>query len=157
MTLGTSILVVDDDSDIRKVLAWVLSRQGYLVETVENGKQALKVCEKLPFDVALIDIELPDMKGTELLAKLKALQPEIIRIIVTGFPSVENAMKTVNEGAEGYVLKPFNAEELLAMIRKHLEEKANEHLRLLTEKTQIEQEQSRFNKQFKKSGSIFST
>jgi DNA-binding NtrC family response regulator len=157
VTLGTSILVVDDDSDIRKVLAWVLSRQGYLVETVENGKQALKVCEKLPFDVALIDIELPDMKGTELLAKLKALQPEIIRIIVTGFPSVENAMKTVNEGAEGYVLKPFNAEELLAMIRKHLEEKANEHLRLLTEKTQIEQEQSRFNKQFKKSGSIFST
>ena len=157
MTLGTSILVVDDDSDIRKVLAWVLGRQGYLVETVENGKQALKVCEKLPFDVALIDVELPDMKGTELLARLKALQPGIIRIIVTGFPSVENAMKAVNEGAEGYVLKPFNAEELLAMIRKHLDEKANEHLRFLTEKTQIEQDQSRFNKQFKKSGSIFST
>ena len=155
MSLGTSILVIDDDPNIRKVLQWILEKEGYMVETVENGKQALKVSEKVPFDVALIDINLPDIKGIELLSKLKTLRPDMIRIIVTGFPSLDNAVKSVNAGAEAYVLKPFNAEELLKLIRKHLDERTALHVRLMSEKDRVETERASFNKQFKKSGSIF--
>jgi two-component system response regulator PilR (NtrC family) len=132
-TLLTSILVVDDDAGVRTMLSTVLGDEGYIVEAVENGKQAVKTCEKSSFDVALIDIELPDMKGTELLNKLKRIQPKMIRIIITGHPSLENAMKAVNERADGYVLKPFEVTELLQKIRRLLEEKTNEYLRISTE------------------------
>ena len=132
-TLLTSILVVDDDAGVRTLLSTVLGDEGYLVEAVENGKQAVKTCEKSSFDVALIDIELPDMKGTELLNKLKRIRPKMIRIIITGHPSLESAMKAVNERADGYVLKPFEVTELLQKIRRLLEEKTNEYLRISTE------------------------
>jgi len=68
MIMLTSILIVDDDAGVRTMLSSVLNDEGYSVEAVENGKKAIKACEKSPFDVALIDIELPDMKGTELLS-----------------------------------------------------------------------------------------
>lgn len=132
-TLLTSILIVDDDPGVRTMLSTVLSDEGYLVEAVENGNQAVKTCEKSSFEVALIDIELPDMKGTELLNKLKRIRPKMIRIIITGHPSLESAMKAVNERADGYVLKPFEVTELLEKIRRLLEEKTNEYLRLSTE------------------------
>jgi DNA-binding NtrC family response regulator len=151
--LNESVLVVDDDDGVRKVLSSILSEKGYLVVAVENGKQALRASEKEYFDVALIDVELPDINGTELLRKLKEKQPNIIKIIVTGFPSLENAIKAVNEGADGFVLKPFDSEKLLETIRKHLDEKAAENLRVRME---IE-ESSKFQEQFKKpKGSMFS-
>ena len=115
------------------MLSSVLNDEGYVVGAVENGKQAIKICEKSFFDVALIDIELPDMKGTELLNRLKKMQPKMIRIIITGHPSLESAMKAVNERADGYVLKPFEVKELLQTIRRLLNEKTNEYLRIFTE------------------------
>jgi DNA-binding NtrC family response regulator len=106
---------------------------------VENGNEALKACEESFFDVALIDIELPDMKGTELLNRLKKLQPKMIRIIITGHPSIENAMKALNERADGYVLKPFEVTELLKMIAKLLTERTNEYIRISTEITRAKE------------------
>jgi DNA-binding NtrC family response regulator len=126
--LNESILVVDDDAEVRKSLASILSQEGYSVETVENGKQATRISEKSLFDVALIDIKLSDMEGTELLRRLKENQPHMVRIVITGFPTLENAMETVNEGADGYVLKPFDVEKLLEMIRKHLKRETAEHV-----------------------------
>jgi DNA-binding NtrC family response regulator len=131
----TSILIVDDDMGVRSMLRSVLENEGYLVEDIENGKGAVKACEKSPFDVALIDVELPDMKGTELLNKLKKIRPKMIRIIITGHPTLENAMKAVNERADSYVLKPFKVEVLLETIRKLLAERAEEYLNVLTEAT----------------------
>ncbi|MGA3192370.1 MAG: response regulator [Candidatus Bathyarchaeia archaeon] len=125
--------MVDDDAGVRTMLSTVLNDEGYLTEAVENGKKAVKACEESSFDVALIDIELPDMKGTELLNKLKKIQPKMIRIIITGHPSLESAMKAVNERADGYVLKPFEVTELLQKIRRLLEEKTNEYLRISDE------------------------
>jgi DNA-binding NtrC family response regulator len=75
------------------------------------------------------------MKGTELLNRLKKLQPKMIRIIITGHPSIESAMKAVNERADGYVLKPFEVTELLEMIARLLTERTNEYLRISTEIT----------------------
>jgi DNA-binding NtrC family response regulator len=115
--LLTSILIVDDDAAIGKMLTSVLSDEGYVVEAVQNAKQAINACEKSPFDLALIDLVLPDTKGTELLNILKKIQPEMVRIIITGHPSLESAMKTFNQGADGYILKPFEVTELLEKIR----------------------------------------
>lgn len=81
-----SILIVDDDTGVRNMLSSVQNGEGYLVEAVENGKKAIKACEESLFDVALIDIELPDMKGTELLNRLKKMQPKMIRKSSRGIP-----------------------------------------------------------------------
>jgi DNA-binding NtrC family response regulator len=156
--LNESILIVDDDIGVRKTLSSILLEEGYSVEAVENGKQAIRASEKAYFDVALVDVELPDMKGTELLLGLKQRQPEMIKIIITGFPSIENAMKAVNEGADGYVLKPFDVPKLLEMIRKHLDAKAAEHFRIWTEKSEMKQRGTKFSEQFKRpKGSLFSS
>ncbi len=128
-----SILVVDDDSAVRNMLRTVLSDAKYVVEAVENGKKAIKACEDAFFDVALIDIKLPDMKGTELLNTMKKLQPNMIRIIITGYPSMGSAVKAVNERADGYVVKPFDVPKLLEKIKRLLNEKANDYLRFSAE------------------------
>jgi DNA-binding NtrC family response regulator len=126
-------LIVDDDHEVRSMLTSILEDEGYLVETAENGKKAILLCEKAPFDVALIDIELPDIKGTDLLAILKEKQPKIVKIIITGHPSIENAAKSVNEKADGYITKPFNVQELMGMIKKLIEEKSNAYLKMFAE------------------------
>lgn len=128
-----SALVVDDDPDVRSMLSSILEDEGYSVETVDNGKQAIRTCERLPFDVALIDINLPDVKGTELLRKLKELQPKMVKIIITGHPSIENAVKALNEKSDGFISKPFDPQELLAMIKKLIVEKQNDYLQMLKE------------------------
>jgi len=152
--VNESIFIVDDDAAVRKTLSSILCQEGYVVETVENGKQALKAVEKERFDVALIDIQLPDMKGVDLLTKIKQKQPRMVRIIITGFPSMDNAIKAENEGADGYILKPFDPETLLETIRKNLDEKNAEKIRMW-----IEMEKgNRFSEQFEKpKGSIFTS
>jgi DNA-binding NtrC family response regulator len=131
--MSSSVLVVDDDAQIRSLLTSILEEEGYSVETAETAKDAIKTCNKLPFDVALIDIELPDMKGTELLRIIKKIQPKIIKIVITGHPSIENAVKAVNQKADGYVLKPLNPVELLETIRKLLADKSSEYFVMLKE------------------------
>lgn len=126
-------LIVDDDKEIRDSLQIILENEGYSVETAENGKKAVAMCEKIPFDVALVDIELPDIKGTELLSIFKEIQPKMVKIIITGHPTIENAAKSVNEKADGYILKPFNAEQLLETIKRLIEEKKNEYFHMFAE------------------------
>jgi DNA-binding NtrC family response regulator len=131
--LLNSVIVIDDDSQMRKMLSEVLSDEGYSVETVENGKDAVKLCGKMPFDVALVDIELPDIKGTELLIRLKLIQPKMVNIIITGHPSIENAMEAVNEKADGYILKPFEIAKLLETMKKLVEERTNAYFEMFKE------------------------
>ena len=126
--MNENILVVDDDAKVRETLPLILLKEGYLVETVKDGKQAIRACEKARFDIALIDTELPDMDGTELLHRLEEKQPHMVKIIITSFPTLKNAMNTVNEGANGYILKPLDKEKLLEMLKKHLDKKTAEHI-----------------------------
>jgi DNA-binding NtrC family response regulator len=115
-----SILVVDDDAAIRRTLSKILEKKGYLVETVESGGKAIEASNEKFFNAVLIDIRLLDMEGTDLLEKLKETVPKMVKIIVTGYPSLQNAIEAVNKGADGYVLKPFDVGKLLALIEKHL-------------------------------------
>jgi DNA-binding NtrC family response regulator len=128
-----SVLIVDDDSDVRRMLSSVLEDDGYSVEAVDNGRDAIKTCGRLPFDVALVDINLPDVKGTALLHELKRIQPRMVNVIITGDPSVENAVKALYEKADGFITKPFDPQELLDTVRRLIVEKRDEYLRLLTE------------------------
>jgi DNA-binding NtrC family response regulator len=153
--LNENILVVDDDTELRKVLSSILFEEGYSVETVENGKQAIRVSEKTRFDLALIDIKLPDMEGTELLHRLKERQPHIVMIIITGFPTLENAIETVNEGADGYLLKPFDVPKLLETIRKHLNKEAADHISNWMEFDKDSTRNSRFDQDNTKQKSLY--
>lgn len=115
------ILVVDDDAGIRETLNEILTQEGYKPKTAQTGKEAVEACQKESFDIALIDINLPDMDGTDLLDSLKKFDPTLIRIVITGYPSLENAVKSLNSGADGYIVKPFTPVKLIELVKEHLE------------------------------------
>ena len=115
------VLVVDDNEEIRDGISSILSDEGYVVTTAGTGKEALESCRKGFFTIGLIDINLPDVSGTVILQTLKKLCPAMIKIIITGFPSLDNAVQSVNLGAEGYIIKPFKPEKLLEQIKEQLE------------------------------------
>jgi len=119
-----SILVVDDDRDILETLSDLLKVKGYSVDTAETGREALEKSETRMFNLALLDIKLPDMEGTELLGKLHEKSPRIMKIMVTGYPSVRNAIASLNMGADAYVLKPVNPKDLLKVVEQKLAEQS---------------------------------
>jgi DNA-binding NtrC family response regulator len=138
------VLIVDDDPKMRELLTSILENASYIVETASDGKEAIVTCKKFPVDVALIDVELPDMKGTKLLSALKELQPKMVKIIITGYPSIENAVTAVNEKADGYIVKPFDPADLLEKIKKLIADKKNEYLTMLKEVEQAKQSTPQF-------------
>ena len=119
-TKQARVLIVDDDETIRKSITTVLEEKGYLAETAENGRAAIGKSEKAVYNLALIDIRLPDMDGVQLLTSLKETSPKMVKIIITGYPSLQNAVEALNKGADGYIVKPIKMGELLAMIKEHL-------------------------------------
>jgi DNA-binding NtrC family response regulator len=120
------ILIIDDDENIRKVLQTILEDEGYHAETADTAKNGIEKCETSFFNLALIDVRLPDMEGIELLTKLPETKPKTRKIIVTGYPTLQNAVSAVNNGADGYVLKPFDVEKILATIKDQLLKQAEE-------------------------------
>ena len=120
------IIVVDDDESIRKVLATILEEKGYTVDTAENGKQAIEKTENNFYNLGLFDIRLPDIEGTELLAKVKDTTPRMRKIIVTGYPSLPNAVEALNKGADAYILKPFDMDKILQTIKEQLKNQEEE-------------------------------
>ena len=128
-----NVLIIDDDEQICSSLSTILNDEGYAVEIAKTGKQAIKTCKKTPFDVALIDIVLPDINGTELLLKLKQIQPKMINIFITGHPSIENAVKAIDEKADGYILKPANVQFILNAIKKAIKDKQTAYFQMFTE------------------------
>jgi DNA-binding NtrC family response regulator len=114
------ILIIDDDETIRKSIASVLKNKGYLVDTAESGQAAIGKSETEIYDLALIDIRLPDMDGVQLLTAMKETTPEMVKIIITGYPSLQNAIEAVNRGADGYIVKPVKMDELLKTVEEHL-------------------------------------
>ncbi len=129
------ILVVDDDASIRETLNEILTQEGYKTKTAQTGKEAIEACQKESFDVALIDIKLPDIEGTSLLDVLKKIDPTLTKIIITGYPSLENAVQSLNSGAAGYIVKPFKTLRLLEQIKEQLERRQKAKWENLLRKT----------------------
>lgn len=115
------ILIVDDDENIRKVITTILADEGYTVESAETAKKAIEMTKKNFFNLALIDIRLPDMEGIELLTRMRETTPKMRKIVITGYPTLHNAIEAVNRGADAYILKPFDMEKTLETIREQLE------------------------------------
>jgi len=120
------ILVIDDDESIRKVLATILEEEGFIVDTAKDGKEAIKLSNVRFYNLALIDIRLPDMEGVELLTKMKDATPKMRKIIITGYPSMQNAINALNKGADAYIIKPFDMGDVLKTIREQLKEQGEE-------------------------------
>jgi DNA-binding NtrC family response regulator len=115
-----SILIIDDDKSILNIFVRILQKQGYNTDTAETGKEAMEKLQDQRYDLALIDIKLPDTNGTDLLAKMHTEQPDTILIAVTGFPSLEDATKAIDRGAAAYLVKPVKSEELVRIIAEKL-------------------------------------
>ncbi len=116
------ILIVEDDKNIRETMKNILEQRGYETDAAETGAEAEQKLKNKFFNLALLDIKLPDMEGTQLLAKLHETTPKMVKIMVTGYPSIENAMEALNQGANAYVIKPVKPAKLLALIKEKLEE-----------------------------------
>ena len=127
MEKAKSILVVDDDETILKSLEAVLRSEGYHVDTAGNGREAVEKSEAGFYDLALLDIKLPDMEGTELLAKMHGSLPRMMKIMVTGYPELESAVESLNKGADAYLMKPVSPSKLLKVVKEKLveQEEAN--------------------------------
>jgi len=112
------ILVVDDDARIRSLFSNILGRAGYVVETAGTGKEALEKIRKENPNVLLLDVQLPDSNGIELLTTSD--NHETVKIIVTGFSTEEVGKKAADFGADDYLVKPVQPKELLDTIRDRL-------------------------------------
>ena len=118
-----TILVIDDDKSILRTFTRILQKDGYEVAVAETGKEALEKAETGRYDLALVDVRLPDMDGIDLLNKMQKTMRETVKIMITGFPSLENGVKALDEGADAYLVKPVRPEELLMLIGEKLKSK----------------------------------
>ncbi len=138
------VLLVDDDSSVRRVLQFKLEKRGYTVETASDGIGALEILKEKPFDLLLSDIRMPRMDGIELLNEAKSTQPDIKVILITAHATVNQAVQAVKLGAFDYITKPFEDEELFVAIEKALKferlESENKKLRGRLKKAESEKQ-----------------
>ncbi len=116
-----NILVVDDEAGILDICQRTLRKRGYGVFTAFNGEDALKILEKEPIELALVDLRMPQYDGNELLKKIKKSYPFTEVVIITAEATIEAAIESLMNGAFDYILKPFNLTELTAAVKRSLE------------------------------------
>ena len=115
------VLIVDDDESTCRTLRLIFERQGYETETAGTGREGLETARRSFFNVALVDVKLPDMEGMTLLSPLREMHPDIGMLMVTGYASLESAVEALNEGASAYITKPLNMDEVLGTVREVVE------------------------------------
>ncbi len=121
MDKNVRILIVDDDESIRKTMKAILEDEGYQVDFADSGKEAVQKTNNAAYNLALLDIRLPDMDGVELLKLMKDSVPRTRKIMVTGYPSMQNAISAVNKNADAYLVKPVDVEKLLDTVKEQLQ------------------------------------
>jgi len=125
-----NILIVDDDKSILRILTRILQKQGYSTHTAETGREAEEMINNQSYDLALIDVKLPDTDGVDLLQKIQAAKPNMIKIILTGFASMDSGIKALNAGADAYLVKPVEPTELLRILKEKFEERSKTKIEL---------------------------
>jgi DNA-binding NtrC family response regulator len=116
----TKILIVDDDDTIRSTMKAILEDEGYKVDLAASGKEGVQKAKETSYNIALLDIRLPDMEGVELLKLMKPAIPRTRKIMVTGYPSTKNAIDALNKNADAYLIKPVDIEQLIGTIKEQL-------------------------------------
>lgn len=129
-------MVVDDEKIVRDLFLRILPKQGFEVFAAKDGKEGLKLLQRDTIDLALVDIKMPGMSGITLLKKIKKLNPDLEVIIITGYASLDSAIKAVKHGAFDYIKKPLDElSEILRVIQRALEKR-----RLKLENVKLTQE-----------------
>ena len=118
------ILVADDDTVIREGLRRILTAEGYDVETVSNGRAALERLEQQRFKLLVTDLKMPGMSGLEVLQSLRACQPELPVVLITGYAAIDNAVEAMKNGATDYLSKPFSNEEIVCKVKNAMQSRA---------------------------------
>jgi CheY-like chemotaxis protein len=120
-----TILAVDDEEVVLDSFRKILVLDGYSIDTVENGPEALGLVQKRQYDFVFTDLKMPEMDGVEVCKAVKHLRPDIDVIIITGYASVESAVETMKFGAMDYVQKPFTEDELVDLVKKFVIRRQN--------------------------------
>jgi two-component system response regulator PilR (NtrC family) len=118
--MAESILIVDDEEIIRESLSFVLGKEGYAVREAANGRIAMEMLREESFDLVLTDLEMPEVKGIELLEHTATACPETLVVIVTAYGSIDTAIAALRKGAVDYILKPVEFDELLVKVGRLL-------------------------------------
>jgi DNA-binding NtrC family response regulator len=114
------ILIVDDEVGMCDFLSYYLNNHGFEVQTALNGDQAINCFEKGSFQLVLADIMMPTLDGLEMLRRIKALDPNVVVIMMTAYASLDKAMKAIKYGAADLLVKPFETHTLLATIQRSI-------------------------------------
>src|SRR5688500_8350035 len=117
----SNILIVDDEQSYRQLLSLVFEGDGHSIRTATNGREALSLRQQEPADVVISDVRMPDMDGIEMLESVRESQPDLGVILMTAFASVETAREAFKLGADDFIQKPFDVEELKLIVKKTLE------------------------------------
>jgi two-component system response regulator HydG len=118
--LNEVVLIVDDDTSVLRTFSKLLQKAEYATETAETGKEAIEKISKRFYDVVLIDFRLPDMDGINLLEKIPDHLTSSVKIMITGFPSLDLGVKALDMGIDAYVVKPVSPSDLLSLISEKL-------------------------------------
>jgi len=121
MNAAPAILLVDDDEELCEVLQDILQAQDYATESAHSGLEAEEKLKERKFNLAFVDIRLPDMTGTDLVLRLKQIDPDMEIIILTAYATLETSVRALRNGVFDYVMKPFSVEEIMASIKAALE------------------------------------
>jgi two-component system, NtrC family, response regulator PilR len=117
----SNLLIVDDEQSYRQLLSLVFEGDGHTIRTAMNGCQALELLQLEPADIIISDVRMPDMNGIELLRNARELYPDIGMVLMTAYASVEDAREAFKLGADDFIQKPFDVEELKVIVKKTLE------------------------------------
>jgi two-component system response regulator HydG len=123
MTGRIKILVVDDELIVRESLIGWLRKSGYDVAGAEGGRHALEMLNEQDYDLVFLDIKMPDMGGIEVLEHIRANYPQSMVVMITAYGSVETAVEAMKQGANDYLMKPFEPEQLALLVEKLLQQK----------------------------------
>jgi two-component system sensor histidine kinase/response regulator len=115
------ILVIDDERGIREGCKRALTPLGYRVEASDTGAAGLRMLQEGSYDLVLLDLMMPGMSGIEVLSRIREIDPDIVVIIITGYATVESAVKTIKKGAYDFISKPFTADDLALVVNQGLE------------------------------------
>ena len=120
----SNILIVDDEQSYRQLLSLVFEGDGHSIRTASNGREALALLQTEPADIVISDVRMPDLDGIEMLSAVRETQPDLGVILMTAFASVETAREAFKLGADDFIQKPFDVEELKLIVKKTLEKQA---------------------------------
>src|SRR3990170_7357764 len=116
-----SILVIDDETEIREGLELLLTSEGYAVTLAETGESGLARLGQQPFDLVLLDVSLPDRNGLDLLREIRQRESDLPVILITAYGSIDMAPTAFKSGAQDYITKPWSNDELLAQVAQAVE------------------------------------